>query len=323
MSTPSLFAEPPSRLSTSLATLASQNIFIGTSSWKYPGWMGQIYHEENYRTRGKFSQKRFEETCLAEYADTFPIVCGDFSFYQFPSEAFWRKLFASAPSSLRFAFKAPEEITVKQFPTHARYGPRAGLVNESFLNADIFERMFLELLEPYAHRTTVVMLEFGTIPKSAFAKSERESAEKFVELLDEFLGKLPTTFRYGVEIRNADFLGPLYFDCLHRHGVAHVFNAWTRMPELQTQIELPASQTAEFLVTRALLKRDQPYEEAVAKFAPYEKVQEPNPAARIALAELVKRALKQRQPAYLFVNNRLEGNAPGTIEAVLDILEDD
>ena len=111
--------------------------------------MGQIYHEENYRTRGRFSQKKFEETCLVEYADTFPIVCGDFSFYQFPSEAFWSKLFVSAPSSLQFAFKAPEEITVKQFPIHARYGPRAGMLNESFLNADVFERMFLELLLPY------------------------------------------------------------------------------------------------------------------------------------------------------------------------------
>jgi len=31
-------------------------------------------------------------------------------------------------------------------------------------------------------------------------------------------------------------------------------------------------------------------------------------------------AWKEKQPAFVFVNNRLEGNAPGTIEAVADQL---
>ena len=316
MSTLSLFAEPPSRLATSLAALASREVFIGMSSWKYPGWMGKIYHEENYRTRGKFSQKKFEETCIAEYADTFPVVCGDFSFYQFPSDAFWQKLFSTAPGKLQFAFKVPEEITVKQFPTHARYGPRAGLNNEQFLNAEMLRQMFLAPLEPYAARIAVIMFEFGS-----FAKSAMESGEQFVDLLDAFLACLPQGFRYGVEIRNPEFLGQPYLECLHRHGAAHIFNAWTRMPELAAQIAQPGAFTADFTVARALLKRHRPYEEAVQKFQPYLSVQEPNPAARTALAGLVKRALTQRQKAYLFVNNRLEGNAPGTVEGVLDLLE--
>ena len=85
--------------------LAARGIYFGTSSWKYEGWLGRIYTEERYLTRGRFSQKKFEAECLGEYALTFPVVCGDFSFYQFPSEDYWRKLFASAPHSLRFAFK--------------------------------------------------------------------------------------------------------------------------------------------------------------------------------------------------------------------------
>ena len=68
----SLFEEPSSfdraGLGRRLRELASENIWIGTSSWKYEGWLGQIYTPSRYRTRGKFSKKLFEETCLAEYA---------------------------------------------------------------------------------------------------------------------------------------------------------------------------------------------------------------------------------------------------------------
>ena len=103
------------RLAGRLRALAAENIWIGTSSWKYPGWLEQIYSRERYLTRGRFSQKRFEAECLAEFAETFPIVCGDFSFYQFPTPEFWQKLFATAPAGLRFALKVPEEVTCGGF----------------------------------------------------------------------------------------------------------------------------------------------------------------------------------------------------------------
>ena len=131
-----------------LRSLAARGVYFGTSSWKYEGWLGSIYSPERYNTRGRFSRKKFESECLAEYAETFPIVCGDFSFYQFPSESYWQRLFASAPPTLRFAFKVPEEITVKEWPKHARYGARAGNENESFLNAHLFESAFLGRWSP-------------------------------------------------------------------------------------------------------------------------------------------------------------------------------
>ena len=101
-----------SRLGPKLHALAERNIFFGTSSWKYEGWLGSIYSRDRYLTRGKFSQKRFEAECLREYAETFPVVGGDFSFYQFPSPSYWQRLFEESPASLRFGLKVPEEITV-------------------------------------------------------------------------------------------------------------------------------------------------------------------------------------------------------------------
>jgi uncharacterized protein YecE (DUF72 family) len=312
-----LFEEPTDfdreGLRAKLASLASQNIYIGTSSWKYAGWLGQIYSRNRYLTRGRFSEKRFQAECLNEYAATFPIVCGDFSFYQFPSESYWKRLFESAPASLKYAFKAPEEITVNLFPTHPRYGTRAGQNNSSFLDALLFQNAFLDLLEPYQERVAALIFEFGSFPKQIY-----RSATEFLERLDPFLASLPPQFRYAVEIRNPEFLGPEYFDCLRGRGVAHVFNAWTRMPAIGEQAAFPDAYTADFTVARALLRHGRPYEQAVAMFTPYQQIQDPNPETRQALRELISRARERHQPSYIFVNNRLEGNAPQTIEAILD-----
>src|SRR3954449_9502770 len=94
--------EPPpqaARLAPKLRSLADRGIYFGTSSWKYEGWLGSIYSPERYTTRGKFSKKKFDAECLAEYAATFPVVCGDFAFYQFPSQEYWQRLFRGTPSS--------------------------------------------------------------------------------------------------------------------------------------------------------------------------------------------------------------------------------
>jgi uncharacterized protein YecE (DUF72 family) len=196
-------------LSARLRALAEQEIWIGTSSWNYEGWLDQIYTPDRYMVRGRFSQKRFAAECLAEYAETFPVVCGDFSFYQFPTPAFWQRLFGSAPPSLRFALKVPEEVTAEVFPKHPRYGPRAGMKNDAYLNADALEALFLEPLDPYRDRIATLIFEFG-----ARSASPRE----FVSALAPFLSALPGTFRYAVEIRNRTYLGAPYFDCLRQHS---------------------------------------------------------------------------------------------------------
>ncbi len=310
--------EPPAAfdrrtLAAALARLAAQNICLGISSWKYEGWLGQIYTRERYVRRRAFSQKYFQETCLAEYAETFPIVCGDFSFYQFPSEDYWRRLLGSAPRSLLYAFKVPEQITVKTYPTHARYGARAGLENPSFLDAGLFQDAFLRALAPYRNQIAVLIFEFGTFSQKAYPE-----AGLFLADLEKFLAALPAGWRYAVEIRNPEYLGAEYFGCLRSRGVAHVLNAWTRMPEVGTQLRIPGAFTASFSVCRALLRRGRSYEQAVDLFSPYQEIKDPHPAGRQALRDLIAHARDRGEAAFIFVNNRFEGSAPLTIEAVVE-----
>ena len=296
-----------------LRALAEQNVLIGGSSWKYEGWLGQVYSRERYLARGRFSPRLFQSECLSEYAETFPTVCGDFAFYQFPTVEFWRKLFGQTPSHFQFAFKVPEQITCKVFPAHPRYGSQGGKGNPAFLDAGALQEMFLRPLLPHRGQTGVLIFEFGAFGQRSFA-----AADEFLARLDPFLAALPPEFRYAVEIRNPDFLTADYFSCLRSRRVAHVYSAWSRMPELGRQMAIPGSSTADFLVCRALLRRGRMYENAVAAFSPYTEVRDPNPEARESMRVLIGRAREEKKFLFLFVNNRLEGNAPLTILSLVD-----
>ena len=46
------------QLQEQLAGLANKGVFVGTSSWKYPGWVGTVYDESRHLYRGKFAKSR-------------------------------------------------------------------------------------------------------------------------------------------------------------------------------------------------------------------------------------------------------------------------
>src|SRR5262249_6081228 len=153
-----------------------------------------------------------------------------------------------------------------------------------------------------------LIFEFGT---------RGASPREFTASIELMLAQLPEAFRYAVEVRNREYLRPRYFECLQEHRVAHVLNAWTRMPPLSEHMTIPGVFTTDFTVVRALLRQGRKYEEAVARFQPYGRVQEENPEARDSLRAVIRRMREERRAAYIFVNNRLEGNAPETIRAVV------
>jgi hypothetical protein len=88
------------------------------------------------------------------------------------------------------------------------------------------------------------------------------------------------------------------------------------MPPIGVQLDLPWTFSADFTVARALLKPGRKYEDAVRLFEPYERIQEPLPDLRRDLMRLMAEAVRRRIEALIVVNNRAEGNAPGTIRAL-------
>ena len=304
------------KMKSDLAALAAAGVFLGTSSWKYPGWLGQLYTRDRYVWRGRYAASRFERNCLAEYAEVFKTVCVDAAYYQYPKRDSLAAMADQVPADFQFAFKVTDEITLKQYPQLPRFGLRAGQPNEHFLDADRFATAFLTPCEAIRANVGLLMFEFTQFHGADFARGR-----EFVAALDEFLGRLPRGWPYGVEIRNRNFLQPEYFAALARHGVAHVFNSWTDMPSVADQIELPGAFTNPGMcAARFLLKPGRKYEDAVKRFSPYEKLQEANPEGRAAGVKLIKHARNSTPPtrAFIYLNNRFEGSALASLLALVD-----
>jgi len=93
------------------------------------------------------------------------------------------------------------------------------------------------------------------------------------------------------------------------------------MPPVNEQMALDvAAPILKLCAARFLLKPGRKYEEAVKMFQPYDKTKEPNPEARAAGAALIKDggAAGPERKTFIYVNNRLEGNALETIAAMLE-----
>ena len=297
-----------------VASLAQQGIYLGTSSWKYPGWCGQLYDEARYVYRGKFSETRFNRICLEEYSQVFKTVSVDAAYYTFPTDKYLSGLVEQVPEDFQFAFKATDEVTVKHFPNLPRFGPRAGKPNPNFLNADLFASHFLHPCQPYKDQIGIIMFEF-----SRFYPRDFQRGRDIVEALDAFFSRLPDGWPFGIEVRNRNLLHPSYFDMLQRHGITHVYNNWDAMPSVEEQLSLPARpKHSDLVAARFLLKPGRKYRDAVGLFSPYTENKDPNQSARQAAAQLIEEGLaKKKGKSFLLVNNRLEGNALVTIQEMI------
>ena len=184
------------------------------------------------------------------------------------------------------------------------------IANPDFLNSKLRNYLVLPLIATrHLSRTLTPSLR-------AFQRHGM-SSEEFCARLDAFFGQLPNDFNYAVEIRNAGLLGSVYRETLETHGIAHVYNHWSYMPSLAEQHQCLERFTAPFTVLRLLTPLKMSYEAAKARAEPYNKIVGELPEMRRDTIELVKKAMADKRQAYVVVNNRSEGSAPLTIQALM------
>jgi len=297
-----------------LSAILSPLVKFGTSTWTYEGWQGQVY--KRAYAKSAFTRECLGEYCQYQYSDVplFSTVGNDATFYRPPTANQLRGYLNQIPEGFEMCFKVWEEITIPTYAKHARYGMRAGQPNARFLDARLFNEL---VLEPYRE----AKFEPNTGPLIFEFQRHGLPDDEFVSRLDNFFGRLPQDFRYAVEIRKAGLLGPRYHDVLARHGVAHVYNHWSFMPPLHEQHRRMGSFTSAFVLLRLLTPLKMSYEAAKQRAAPYTKIVEELPDMRKDTVELVKKAVDETRQVYVLVNNRCEGNAPLTVQGLIDALD--
>lgn len=289
-------------------------IRFGTSTWTYEGWQGQVYLKQ-------YAKTTFARECLGEYCQylyngqpLFRTVGNDATFYRPPTANQLRKYLSQIPEDFEMCFKVWEQLTIPTYAKHARYGTKAGQPNPHFLDAKVFNDL---VLTPYRE----AKFEPHTGPFLFEFQRHGMPSHEFCSRLDTFFGQLPKEFQYAVEIRNGGLLGPKYRQTLEAHGVAHAYNHWSYMPSLADQHQRIGSFTAPFTVLRLLTPLKISYAEAKKRAEPYNKIVGELPEMRRDTVDLVRKALEEKRRAYVIVNNRSEGNAPLTIQALTDALQ--
>jgi uncharacterized protein YecE (DUF72 family) len=311
VSQPDLFAaerpDPRAELD-NLARGLPPNIRFGTSTWTYDGWADDVYHRPY---RGAQPAKRLEE--YARYP-LFRTVGIDSAFYQPPTEQVLAAYARALPPGFPCVSKVWDRITARRFNQDHRWGNLSGQRNPDFLDAQLFkDAVLLPYERAFRDHAGCFVFEF-----QAMRGKDLPDIGDWADQLNGFLEQLPTSYRYAVELRNPELLHDLHGAVLRRHRVAHVFNSWTEMPSIGAQLDLPGTFPADFTIARALLKPGRKYEDAVRRFEPYDRVQEPVPELRRDLMRLMAEAVRRRIEALIVVNNRAEGNAPGTIRALAE-----
>jgi len=107
---------------------------------------------------------------------------------------------------------------------------------------------------------------------------------------------------------------------LETHGVAHVYNHWSYIPSLAEPHTRMGRFTAPFTVLRLLTPLKMSYEVAKKRAEPYTKIVQELPQMRRETVQLVRQAVSEGRRAYVLVNNRAEGNAPLTVQALAEML---
>lgn len=307
----------------SLATLrrrlkraAEGGVLVGTTSWKYREWLGVVYDEQRYLRRGKVAVTRFERECLEEYAEIFPTVCVDASYYRFPERDKLEEMAERVTPGFLFTLKVTDEITVRRFPRLPRFGTRGGHLNAHFLDTELFLKAFLEPCAAIRENIGMLVFEFSKFHRDDFLRGR-----DFVTALGRFLETLPAGWNYGVEVRNHSFLHPDYFAMLRERGVTHVFNSWTDMTPVSEQRALPGSETTpDKSAARFMLTPGWTYERSEELFQSANTVLAVNAEARKAGGDMIRDGMArggEGRRTFIYVNNWLEGFAPHTIDAML------
>ena len=299
-----------------LAARQPGHVRLGTSSWTFPGWRGLVYR------RRYASERIFTQRSLEEYA-SFPLfrtVGIDRSFWAPIPEHELASYAAQLPEGFRCVMKVWEELTTVSYPSHPRYGARAGQKNPHFLDAGVFRELVADpVARAFARHLGAFVLEIPPPPKLPHRPDFERALARFLE---EVPREAPSgeVFHYAVELRDKRLFTRRHVELLRAHRASHVWNHWSRMPSIGAQRELAGDALDRVAVARLMLPHGASYAEQKAAFAPFDRLVTPDPEMREDVLRLARDAGERGTELYVIVNNKVEGSSPWTVRALAERL---
>ncbi len=262
---------------------AQQKIRIGTSAWTFHDWAGPFYPADLPPSRW-----------LEFYANHFPSVEIDSTFYAPPPEETVLRWAEMTPASFRFSCKLPREIThvCKLRDCSKELGH------------------FLRAIEPLAAKLSVILVQ---LPPSFTPREGRTP-------LRNFLKQLPRDFRFAVEFRHAGWHRPNIIRLLESYRVAW---AWTDTSPLNERNLAPFEflpLTTDFVYIRLLGDYATKYSADGKHLHQYGKLLWKREAAIESWTVKIERHLAEVRSCWIFVGNHYEGFAPETAQRVAERL---
>ncbi|MCC7011526.1 MAG: DUF72 domain-containing protein [Planctomycetes bacterium] len=266
----------------------SGRLIHGTSSWSEKAWEGVFY------PAGLPAAER-----LRHYATQFHSVEADVTYYRVPERRTVSAWAARTPDDFVISAKFPRSVV------HGGDGAQPDgervLVHEH-VAADL-ER-FLDTMALLGPKCGPLVLQFPYFNRSAFA-----SVEPFRERLDTFLGRLPSGFRYAVELRNKTWIDRPMLELLSRHRCALALVDLVYMPhpaELAERFDLV---TTDFAYARLI--GDRKHIDSLTDRLDHVVLDQSERLARWSV--LVRELLNRVREVYVYANNHYAGYAPDTI----------
>jgi uncharacterized protein YecE (DUF72 family) len=259
-------------------------ILIGCSGWSYPDWAGPFYPEG--MASGEY---------LGWYADRFPIVEVDSTFYRVPSKGMVQGWRDKTPKGFQFVLKVPQSITHQKQLRDCK--------------PDVDE--FVNAILPLGDKLSAALLQLGYFNRGAFA-----SLDDFLGVLAPFLDHWPhVKVPLAVEVRNPRWVGPKLAEVLRDHGAALTLTEQTWMPRLSEVVKLVDPVTAPFSLVRLLGDR-----EAIEKVTTtWDKIVIDR-AIDLAETSEVIASVAQQVPVTVFINNHYAGHSPSTAKDLRGLL---
>ena len=304
-------APPPADLAAAAAQLPP-GLRLGTSSWSFPGWAGIVY-------ANRVGEQLLARPGLGAYArhPLLRAVSLDRTFYAPLSADELRDYAQMVPPEFRFVVKAHAALTTP-IDRQARNVAVTPDVDRFLDLSYALERVVGPAVEGLGERLGALLFQFPPL-----GLPYARDPQLFAQALGAFLDALPRGPQYAVELRNREMLSPAYSDALARNGVTHCFNVHPRMPGVLEQAEIlgESAWLSGTVVVRWMLHPQQDYEAARERYFPFDRIVDPDPANRAAVAALLARILSRGNEAIVIANNKAEGCAPLTLFGLTRELE--